>query len=108
MKIKVISKFYDKFHTSTLFTEGMVLDFDEKRASDIIARKLGVPFVEPKNEEQKPEPKKEEEVVEPPKEEKVIEPIQEEKSAEANQEVKAEEEVKQPRRGRPAKSDEKK
>lgn len=47
MKIQVISEFYDKFHTNTLFREGMVLDFDEARAKNIIARKLGVAYSEP-------------------------------------------------------------
>ena len=46
MKICVISPFCDKFHTNTLYTEGMVLDFDEERANDVIRRKLGVPFEE--------------------------------------------------------------
>lgn len=48
MKIKVVSEFYDKFHTSTLFPVGAVVDFEESRAKDIIQRKLGVPYVEPK------------------------------------------------------------
>lgn len=43
MKIRVISEFYDKFHTSTLFKVGTVLDFEESRAKDVIARKLAVP-----------------------------------------------------------------
>lgn len=62
MKIRVISEFYDKFHTSTLFKVGTVLDFDEKRAQDVISKKLAEPFVEPKpapKEEVKPEPKPE-------------------------------------------------
>ena len=58
MKIRVISEFYDKFHTSTLFKVGTVLDFDEKRAQDVIAKKLAEPYVEPKP-EPKPEPKSE-------------------------------------------------
>lgn len=56
MKIRVISEFYDKFHTSTLFKVGTVLDFDDERANDIIAKKLAEPYSEP---EKKPEPKKE-------------------------------------------------
>ena len=63
MKIRVISEFYDKFHTSTLFKVGMVLDFDDERAKDIIAKKLGEPYSEP---EKKPaEPKVEPKVEEP-------------------------------------------
>ena len=54
MKIRVISEFYDKFHTSTLFKVGTVLDFDDERANDIISKKLAEPYVEPK-----PEPKPE-------------------------------------------------
>ena len=38
MKIKVISEFYDKFHTSTLYKVGAVLDFDDERAADVISR----------------------------------------------------------------------
>ena len=56
MKIRVISEFYDKFHTSTLFKVGTVLDFDDGRARDIISKKLAEPYSEP---EKKPEPKPE-------------------------------------------------
>ena len=56
MKIRVISEFYDKFHTSTLFKVGAVLDFDDERANDIISKKLAEPYSEP---EKKPEPKPE-------------------------------------------------
>ena len=59
MKIRVISEFYDKFHTSTLFKVGTVLDFDDERAKDVISKKLAEPYSEPeqkpKREEQKPE-----------------------------------------------------
>ena len=62
MKIRVVSAFCDKFHTNTLYTEGMVLDFDDERANDIIRRKLGVAVVEEqKVEEPAPEPEKVEE-----------------------------------------------
>lgn len=47
MKIRVISEFYDKYHTSTLFKVGTVLDFDDERANDIIAKKLAEPYKEP-------------------------------------------------------------
>lgn len=46
MKIRVISEFYDKFHTGTLFKVGTVLDFEESRANDVIMRKLAEPYVE--------------------------------------------------------------
>ncbi len=62
MKIKVISEFYDKFHTSTLYKVGTVLDFEDNRAQDVIARRLAVAYSEPKPEpkkEAKPEPKPE-------------------------------------------------
>jgi hypothetical protein len=60
MKIRVISEFYDKFHTSTLFKVGTVLDFDDDRANDIISKKLAEPYSEPeKNLEPKPEVKAE-------------------------------------------------
>ena len=47
MKIRVISEFYDKYHTSTLYKVGAVLDFDDERAEDVIAKKLAVPYSEP-------------------------------------------------------------
>jgi predicted Zn-dependent peptidase len=60
MKIRVISEFYDKFHTSTLFKVGTVLDFDDVRAMDVISKKLAEPYSEPeKKPEPKPEPKAE-------------------------------------------------
>ena len=73
MKIKVVSEFWDKFHTSTLFTVGTVLDFDEERAQNVISRGLAVAYTEPKKPgrpkaEPKPEPKPE--VVAPKVEEK--------------------------------------
>lgn len=45
-KIRVISEFYDKFHTSTLFRVGTVLEFDDARADDVVARNLAVPVEE--------------------------------------------------------------
>ena len=47
MKIRVISEFYDKFHTSTLYKVGAVLDFDDERAADVISRGLAEPYSEP-------------------------------------------------------------
>ena len=44
MKVRVIAEFYDKFHTSTLYKVGTVLDFDETRAKDVIAKKLAEPY----------------------------------------------------------------
>jgi len=83
MKIIVVNEFYDKFHTNTLYKEGMVLDFEESRAKNIIARGLGKAYVEPipepkKEEAPKPEPKAEEaevkeEVVETPEVEEKVE-----------------------------------
>lgn len=61
MKVRVISEFYDKFHTSTLFKVGAVLEFDDDRARDVIRRKLAEPYKEQqKKEDAKPEPKVEE------------------------------------------------
>ena len=51
MKIRVTSEFYDKFNTSTLFKVGTVLDFDDDRAKDVIAKGLAEAYVEPKKEE---------------------------------------------------------
>ena len=81
MKIEVISEFYDKFHTSTLFKVGMVLDFDDERAKDIIAKKLGKPYSEP---------------------EKVAEPKVENEEPKADAPVVEQQERKRP--GRPAKA----
>ena len=75
MKIRVISEFYDKFHTSTLFKVGAVLDFDDERAADIIQKGLGEPYSEP---EQKPAPKVEQKV-EQPKAEQPAEQTEEKK-----------------------------
>lgn len=86
MKIRVIQEFYDKFHTSTLFKVGTVLDFEEARAKDVIARKLAEPYKEEK-------PKVETPKVEPKAEAKV------EAKAEAKQEPKA--------KAEPAKADKK-
>lgn len=82
MKIKVISPFYDKEHTDTLFTEGTVLDFDEVRAKDVIARKLAVPYEEKPKPAPKPEPKP------APKAEPKAEPKTDAPKAEAKAEVK--------------------
>ena len=59
MKIRVISEFYDKFHTSTLFKVGTVLDFDDERAKDIISKKLAEPYVEPEEKKKPGRPKAE-------------------------------------------------
>ena len=39
-KVEVIIDFYDKFHTSTLFKAGDVLELDDERAADVVARGL--------------------------------------------------------------------
>lgn len=68
MKIRVISEFYDKFHTSTLFKVGTVLDFDDERAKDIISKKLAEPYVEPEEKKKPGRPKAEPKpVIEEPK-----------------------------------------
>lgn len=54
MKIRVISEFYDKFHTSTLFKVGTVLDFDDVRANDCIRKKLAEPYKEEPKPAEKP------------------------------------------------------
>lgn len=89
MKIRVISEFYDKFHTSTLFRVGTVLDFDDDRAKDIIAKKLAVSCEEPKAKE---EAAAETKAVTEPKEENHSE-------AEAKEEVAPEAEQKAEHRG---------
>lgn len=39
-KVEVLFDFYDKFHTSTHYKVGDVVEFDEERADDVIARGL--------------------------------------------------------------------
>ncbi len=39
-KVEVLFDFYDKFHTSTHYKVGDVVEFDEERAADVIARGL--------------------------------------------------------------------
>ena len=80
MKIRVISEFYDKFHTSTLFKVGTVLDFDDERAKYVISKKLAEPYKE-QNSEEKKEPKKPAEPEKPANEQKPAEPIEPAKPA---------------------------
>lgn len=40
MKIRVIEAFRDKFHHARVFNVGEVVDFEDKRAQDLIERKL--------------------------------------------------------------------
>lgn len=97
MKIRVVSEFYDKFHTSTLFKVGTVLDFDDARALDVINRNLAEAVVEEpkKADTPKPEPEKVEENpknVEQP--ETKVEEVTEE-NPEVTEETKVEEEQKE-------------
>lgn len=39
-KVEVLFDFYDKFHTSTRYKAGDVVEFDDERAADVIARGL--------------------------------------------------------------------
>ena len=71
MKIRVISEFYDKFHTSTLFKVGTVLDFDDERANDIISKKLAEPYTEPEEKKKPGRPPKAEAKAEPAVEQEV-------------------------------------
>lgn len=87
MKIRVISEFYDKFHTSTLFKVGTVLDFDDARALDIISKKLAEPYSEP---EKKPEPKLDLKVEEPKPEKKAGRPAKAKEDAKTDEKEKAE------------------
>jgi len=64
MKIRVISEFYDKFHTSTLYKVGTVVDFDDERAKDIISKKLAEPYAAPEKAAEPAPAKAEETVVE--------------------------------------------
>lgn len=92
MKIRVISEFCDKFHTSIHYKVGTVLDFGTERANDIISRKLGVAVeeteqsAEPEPKVEVPEEKVEEHAVGSEVEEPVAEPAAEEVAAEAEAE----------------------
>lgn len=44
MKVKVLQEFRDKNDRSKRFTIGEVVDFEQERAEDIIARGLGEKF----------------------------------------------------------------
>lgn len=63
MKVKIVRPFYDKFNLSRLFNPGEVVDFEEKRAEDIVSRGLGEFSKE--NKAEKPEAPKVEEPAEP-------------------------------------------
>lgn len=39
-KVKVLFDFYDKFHTSTHYKVGDVVEFEDERANDVISRGL--------------------------------------------------------------------
>ena len=41
MKVKVLLPFNDKYNLARTFTPGEVVDFEEKRAQDIVSRGLG-------------------------------------------------------------------
>lgn len=111
MKVRVISPFFDKFHTDTLFEKGAVLEFDDARANDIISKRLGVAVTEEPKKEPKPEPAKEKVKVVHAEEEKVEEannePAEEEKVVSPTEEPAAEEKLEPAvRRGRKAKINE--
>lgn len=44
MKVKVLQEFYDKTNRTRKFSVGEVVDFEQKRAEDIISRGLGEKF----------------------------------------------------------------
>ena len=91
MKIRVISEFYDKFHTSTLFKVGTVLDFDDDRANDVISKKLAEPYSEPeKKPEPKPAPKVEQPKAEQPEPKKPGRPAKVKDDAKTDEKEKAE------------------
>lgn len=45
MKIRVKVEFHDKFHLERVFKVGEIIEFDDQRAGDIIARGLGEGYV---------------------------------------------------------------
>lgn len=75
MKVKVLLPFNDKYNLARTFNPGEVVDFEEKRAYDIVNRGLGA-FEETKEPYQKPVAEKPmEKVVETPAAEIVETPI---------------------------------
>ena len=90
MKIRVISEFYDKFHTSTLFRVGTVCDFDDERAQDIISKHLGEKV------EDTPKVEAPAEVAEPAKEEANTDEQAVEEVAESVEEAVAEKPAEEP------------
>ena len=75
MKVKVLLPFSDKYNLARTFNPGEVVDFEDKRANDIVTRGLGA-FEETKEPYQKPTAEKPgEKVEEPPVAESVETPI---------------------------------
>lgn len=58
-KVEVLFDFYDKFHTSSLFKVGDVVEFDDERAADVIARGLAKAVKAKGKAEKTPDPGKE-------------------------------------------------
>ena len=56
-KVEVLFDFYDKFHISSLFKAGDVVEFDDERAADVIARGLAKAVKAKGKAEKDPEPK---------------------------------------------------
>ena len=47
MKVEVTSPFLDKFNSSRTYNVGEVVEFDDERANNLIARGLAKAFAEP-------------------------------------------------------------
>lgn len=84
MRGEVICQFRDKFHFNTIYEVGAIVDFDEKRMKDLIARKLCQKIKEQEKEET-PVPTTNDKEQEAPKasESKVEEAVQEDAVKEA-------------------------
>lgn len=67
-KVEVLFDFYDKFHTSSLFKVGDVVEFDDERAADVIARGLAKAVKAKGKAEKTPDPGKGKDNTDPGKE----------------------------------------
>lgn len=66
-KVEVIIDFYDKFHTSTLHKAGDVLELDDERAADVVARGLAKAVKAKGKAEKTPDAEKGKETIDPEK-----------------------------------------
>lgn len=66
-KVEILFDFYDKFHTSSLFKAGDVVEFDDERAADVVARGLAKAVKTKGKAEKTPDPVKVTDTTDPEK-----------------------------------------